>query len=266
MTRLIHLFDIFISCLLQKNMTGVTGFLYMLACFAIFYGWKKFSLFAIPNFKNFPISVQKEWWNRGTASTHAIIMFSLSARHWLVENPSMTINPPTELQYFLVEIMLGYMFYDLIIEAFAMETIVKTVLFHHAIGILSHFVTLAYSSDGSFFYTVMVYLAECSTPLLHACWMMHHLKLEHLKLFPIIMVLCLIFFFVARMLLGPFMLYHMVNHGNDWIRTPEKDFILAFQFLIVSLFVLLNGFWFVYLVKMSLSKDKRKSESKKLTI
>jgi hypothetical protein len=62
----------------------------------------------------------------------------------------------------------------------------------------SHFHTLAVDDGPSGFYTMLVYLAEASTPLLHLGWMMHTADMSGSVLFLLLTGSLLLVFFLCR--------------------------------------------------------------------
>lgn len=116
-----------------------------------------------------------------------------------------------------LDMMTGYMIYDTIIELFFVSRFDGLVIFHHVLGLLSHGYSFYLNSGMSAFYLMMVYLAECSTPFLHLCWLLHHLKHDKAFVFKLCSAMILILFFFFRIVLGPYLLFHMVAYRELWV-------------------------------------------------
>lgn len=104
----------------------------------------------------------------------------------------------------------------------------------------------------------MIYLAELSTPFLNVSWLLSELNNAPTVLL-IIGGLLVLTFFVSRVVMGPYLLYHMVTHWK-----PEENVVLYYtNLLIVVFFILMNFFWFVQLIKRVVGPSKKKSKSEK---
>jgi hypothetical protein len=57
---------------------------------------------------------------------------------------------------------------------------------------------------------------------------------------------------VLRIILSPYMLWHMWTHQPEW--GVNKEQLFWFNFLIVGSFGLLNYYWFYKLVQLALKK------------
>ncbi len=96
---------------------------------------------------------------------------------------------------------------------------------------------------------MLVYIAEGSTPFLHISWLLHQLKLKDTGGFKLLVAVLLTTFFVCRIILSPYMLWHMITFQERW---GEDTFLLFWgNWLIVFLFGLLNYFWFYKLVSLA---------------
>lgn len=102
------------------------------------------------------------------------------------------------------------------------------------------------------FCSMLVFIAEGSTPLLNASWLLQKLNMLNTSLFKLCALSLLVSFFVLRILLSPYMLWHMWTYRPTW--GPNTDQLFWFNFLIVALFGVLNYFWFYKLVQVSMKK------------
>jgi hypothetical protein len=97
---------------------------------------------------------------------------------------------------------------------------------------------------------MLVYIAEGSTPMLHFCWLMHQLKMKDAAGFKVLVGALILAFFVFRILLSPYMLWHMIVHMSEWV---GDQFLLFWgNWAIVFLFGVLNYFWFYKLTSLAL--------------
>jgi hypothetical protein len=93
---------------------------------------------------------------------------------------------------------------------------------------------------------MLVYIAEGSTPFLNITWLLHLLKLTNSKYFLMFAGLLIITFFCFRVVIGPYLVYHMIMFRNNW---GENTFLLFyFNFPIIVSFAILNFYWFYKLL------------------
>lgn len=212
------------------------------------YSWKSISVAFIHGFEHkVPPKERKIWYNRATATMHAVIQFSLAANYWLFENPNRTISPRVSpFEAMALDLMLGYLIFDTVVEATA--NCERDTMLHHVMGLISHFLTRYYDCGAAAYYTMIVFLAEASTPFLHTSWLLHVMKQTHTSAF-VIAVVCLLFsFFVSRVLLSPYILYHMIVYkGEEWKGQTGNYYL---NVTLVAAFVALNYFWFYKLVSI----------------
>lgn len=73
-------------------------------------------------------------------------------------------------------------------------------------------------------------------------------------------------FFVFRVLLSPYLLYHMVNH---WL-PQSKSYIFLLNVFLCVVFIGLNYYWFYLIVKVipipGLGNKKKKGSKKKIMV
>lgn len=97
---------------------------------------------------------------------------------------------------------------------------------------------------------MLVYIAEGSTPALHLSWLMHTVKLKDTAFFKALVLILLLAFFVCRILLSPFMLWHMITYQDTWV--DGRMFLFWGNWAIVLSFGLLNYFWFYKLIAVAM--------------
>ena len=81
----------------------------------------------------------------------------------------------TEFQELTNDLMVGYLVYDTLSEIFVMNSFDLLMLGHHVLGGASHVACRIANSGVCSYYHMMVYVAELSTPFLHASWVMYTL-------------------------------------------------------------------------------------------
>lgn len=104
----------------------------------------------------------------------------------------------------------------------------------------------------------MIYLAELSTPFLNLSWLCKQLGPGYEHLLKLTAGVLVITFFFCRILLGPYLLYHMFMF---W--TGEPRYLFLINVFIILFFILLNFYWFSLLLKIILKKDKKEHTNHK---
>ena len=217
------------------------------------------SIYSDKYFMNFHKLKQKDkdgWYNRGTSMTHAITQFSIVIYYWIYINPNRVIYPTmSTYEGFAFDTMVGYIFYDTINELRTNREI--DTLIHHIMGFISHMLCRVYDNGVGSHFTMMIFLAELSTPFLHTCWLMNFLKMTKNPMFLVSAALLVICFFISRVLLAPYAAYSCImSYNNEITRAywtlngaPVANFYL--NAVIISLFALLNFYWFYCIIKMA---------------
>uniref|UniRef100_A0A7S3LZR4 TLC domain-containing protein n=1 Tax=Spumella elongata TaxID=89044 RepID=A0A7S3LZR4_9STRA len=203
---------------------------------------------------SFSKSNKASFYNRCVSTVHALIMFSLALYYWLFINPTVVIVPMTDYESGCLLLMEGYLLYDTIFELSTGGRNIMTIG-HHVMGFLSHSSSLISYNGAAGFYSMIIFLAEGSTPLLNASWLLQKLNMLDTSLFQLCAIGLLGSFFVLRVLLSPYMVIHMFLYQTSW---GENTFQLFwFNFVIVFSFMLLNYFWFYKLVSLAFKKTKK---------
>lgn len=104
-------------------------------------------------------------------------------------------------------------------------------------------------------HSMMVYLAEMSTPFLNLSWLFKQLEPRFNLLLNLCGILLLLSFFCCRVVLGPYILYHM---WSFWKTGPEYLFVIYIS--IVVFFILMNFYWFSQLIKILIKPSKGKKK------
>lgn len=213
---------------------------------------------------------RRDWYNRGVSIVHAGIMFVRAVVYWSLLNADMELpRKQDELSRFggfdqiTLDIMMGYLWYDILIEA-TKDTLSKTTLLHHIVGYVSLFATRATGSKLGSFYFMLVFCAEGSTPVLHTLWLLHKLDCTQWALYRVLAAVLLLLFFLLRVVLGPYTIHHLVSHRALWAQEGQDGQWLYSLLLAISVvFVSINYYWFYLLVKMALPKRPKRAPAKK---
>ena len=190
-----------------------------------------------------------------------MVMSSITIYYWTKINPSFLPSPLVlPLQAFANDLMVGYLLYDVIYEVmYAKQS--ETVL-HHFLGLFVHLITRFTKSGISSFYLMGIYIAELSTPFLNLTWLLYQLQLNETFIYRFGEFLLLVSFFFCRVCLGPFLLWHMIDHKELWV---GQEYSLYLSQLVCSLFIVLNVKWFfslAYLVFWPLPRTKVDTKGK----
>eukprot|EP01040_Poterioochromonas_malhamensis_P003509 gene3509-3750_t len=149
-------------------------------------------------------------------------MFSRAFHYWTSINVEYQLYEEVSLyEAITIDIMMGYLIYDTIYELAMNPKLDIPTLFHHVIGFVSHYLTRSLDNGSASFYSMMVYLAELSTPFLNISWLLNSLKLQSSLPLTICSIVLVITFFISRVIWGPFLFWHM---WNNWTSEPRYLF------------------------------------------
>ena len=196
-----------------------------------------------------------------------MIMFSSACYYWFYLNPTFDILVKTDgkLENQTLHIMMGYIIYDTIYEL-SSPTKQIDILIHHIIGFLSHLSTIYTQNNSALYYSMFIFLAEASTPFLNISWILYQLKYNNNLLFHICSILLLITFFIFRVILGPYAVYHLFIYKYTWGDSNNDNisyYMWSCNTFIIILFALLNTFWFYKLIKMATGGSKKGGSKKR---
>ena len=226
------------------------SFLWFVTCIIIQIFWYIASPLLFPGFATLlkdKRSVRRAWYNRGVSAVHAAVIFCMTSYYWIYVNPTVkiSIHEVTRIETLAVDVMMGYLWYDLLFEM--LYTRQLDSMGHHILGIISHLSTRLSGNSAASFYSMLVFIAEGSTPFLNSSWLMHQLQLKDTIIFKLTALSLVTSFLVFRIILGPFMVTHMLHHRNEW--GNAKDGLMFWgNFFIVFLFAVLNFYWFYKLM------------------
>ncbi len=135
---------------------------------------------------------------------------------------------------------------------------------HHVLGIIVHIICRQYDHGLLAFYTAGVYLAEGSTPFLHAAWMMKSVGLGENILFAANGTLLVINFFVFRILVPPVLLFHYATNLESWAHYPAVHIMKPLAGITLFVFMMLNLNWFRTLVELYYAGVREIMKNKKI--
>jgi hypothetical protein len=201
------------------------------------------------------------WNNRVVSLIHASIMFYRASFFWMVlESGALSVSPVyinkrpiSGFESRTIDLMIGYLIYDSAYEFYTNKG-VPMMLAHHGMGFLSHILTRATCCGPASYYTMMIYLAEMSTPFLNVSWLLNELG-HYPTLLLIIGIILVLAFFLCRVVMGPYLLYHLLTH---WDGQPLWMYII--NVAITIFFIALNTFWFYQLIKKAVGGGGKKKD------
>lgn len=241
------------------------SFAWCLVCLSIHLFWGLLSDRLIPGFSKVIRKQQKAWYNRGVSTIHACVMFSITVYYWLYINPDIQISSAGNLlEARALDIMMGYLYYDILYEMLTSRQ--PDALSHHILGVISHLSSRLSNNKAAAFYSMLVYIAEGSTPFLNISWLLYLLQLKKTAAFKLCAILLILSFFCCRILLGPFMVYHMLTNREEW-GDDGRGLLYVGNTAIVSIFAILNFYWFYKLLLVALgSPSSSASKEEKVEI
>ncbi|KAJ1445099.1 TRAM/LAG1/CLN8 homology domain-containing protein [Pelagophyceae sp. CCMP2097] len=223
------------------------------------------------------VAARYEWAARCTESFHAATI-SLAAATWLVrrrarvqaaalfaEVAANAALPLSELDglAWLGEIMAGYLVFDTVYElslpfvrhrgdARKWPSTKPDLAFlaHHVVGLAAHVAALRCAHVLCWSYAPYVYLAEFSTPFLHASWMLKQKRRSASPLFLANGAIGAACFLAFRVMLAPRIVLHLAADRAGWAGHPGGTAAHSLFLGALVVFVGLNCFWFTKLVKL----------------
>jgi hypothetical protein len=238
--------------------------------------WSKYSIYLISNFSFLPTEKQNLWFNKAVSTCHAVLLYSLTVYYWLMLNNrfSMGYQHQDCFELLLIDLMIGYLIYDMLYEMYdALNTAnLKTdILLHHILGFTAHIVTRFTLNKAAIFYTLIIYLAEFTTPFLNISWLCHQLNFQNSFFYKLCLTIGPPGYVVFRILLGPFVFFHMLYYSDQWQIYQDNDKQYRFQpfefqlffygnLIIVVFFILLNVYWFLKIIQIAFGKRDRRDQ------
>jgi hypothetical protein len=190
--------------------------------------------------------------NRLMSSLNAAVIFVLAVCALAAADPITDAPPITGTAAAGMHCMCTFLAFDTVIGvAHGFESSPSLMLAHHALGLTAELISLGLGVGG--YSTMVIHLAECSTPLLHLSWFMLTRGYSHTRIFVATGVSLVLLFGLSRVLL-PFALLGL------YLVTPAAraqwgghDGVYCLHLVVVVGFLVLNCFWFGKLI----SKAKR---------
>lgn len=141
-----------------------------------------------------------ECMNRICSTFHASIQFAYTVYYWLTLNTIIDFNRDnkkiSDYEIGCHDYMMGYLIYDIVVELLGSRSILN--LSHHIIGFASHMSVRITDSHAGRFYSMLVFIAEGSTPWLHISWIMHQIEKKSMLLYYICVFNTIVTFFIFR--------------------------------------------------------------------
>eukprot|EP01063_Lacrimia_lanifica_P040639 TRINITY_DN929_c0_g4_i1.p2 TRINITY_DN929_c0_g4~~TRINITY_DN929_c0_g4_i1.p2 ORF type:complete len:205 (+),score=68.56 TRINITY_DN929_c0_g4_i1:412-1026(+) len=202
-------------------------------------------------------------------------MSCLAFSYWK-ENTAVEWKKDIEpFEYMCISFMIGYILYDLVVCLFVESEITALFLIHHLSGITSHLLVLMRMDGLGAFYSMAVYIAEGSTPFYHVAWMLNELRCLPGKdgtawqkgpadfVFKFCSLMLMLCFFVFRVLLSPYIVYHAATVGMPaWTANHSYEFGVVHT-AILGIFSLINMYWFKCLISAALASFAGDDEKQK---
>ena len=235
--------------------SGLLQLQYCLYCFSLAYLNALLAPIFLPGFNDLTKQQKLSWQNRGVSVVHAITMAFLAGYYWVVVNPKWVIEATiSPFQARMLDIMMGYLWYD----AYAEKRMGGSwdIVAHHGVGFLSHVAVRTTNIGVLMFYTMMIFVAEASTPFMHVCWLLHALKRTDSLVFKFLSFCLLFFFFFSRVINSPHIVYSLTNYiaANGVDNRPILFYSLWGSTII---FTGLNFLWFYMLIRMAFKPSKK---------
>jgi hypothetical protein len=233
--------------------------LYAVVCGLLQLGWQILSPTLLPNFHVLSEENRSSCYNRLVSSVHAVVMFTIAVYYWGFCNTELSFDyiklHTAWIENFALNLMLGYLLYDCLFElmhARQMDTLV-----HHFFGILSHSTSLWTQNPAALYYSMMLFLAESSTPVLHAAWLLKQLNLTSSFLFTVMKLLLPLTFLFFRVALAPYLFYHIIVYAKEWGSGVVNTSLWWMNTTLMLFFLLLNFYWFYKIIQIAFVKKPR---------
>jgi hypothetical protein len=227
---------------------------YVLMFYLIYLAFKKFAIVLIPRFSTLDNKTKEISYGKLVSAVNALTMIVKTFSFWITQNKffSIEFNSYRTSEQLTICSMIGYLIYDFIHDI-SIGNFEYDITIHHFLGIISHASTLYTGNNSAMFYTMVIYLAETSTPFLNTSWLLHQLKFDNTMLFKICAGLLLVTFFLYRVILAPVVLYHLIIHRQTWGEKTIDKAMFYGNFSIIFLFAILNMFWFYMMISKFLN-------------
>jgi len=230
---------------------GAVPLAYGAACAMAYATLRALSGALVPGWASLDARSRANWWNRGTSALNAVVIFGSAVLYVAWDNPALVMRESmSDFEKTAIDMMIGYMLYDTVIEL--LDSSDPFALVHHTLGLVAHVVARVNNSGASGLCIMLVFLAESSTPLLHAGWLMNKLGKTDNAAFKLMGATLLLLFFVFRVVLGPFVMGILIVRRDAWRESWEN----ALMLVVMSGFTMLNWHWFHKLVSVVLSAGK----------
>lgn len=186
--------------------------------------------------------------NRLVSALNGAIIFGLAAYALSDAEHAISDAPPlARVSAVSLECVCAYLVYDLLVGLVrGFESSPALMLVHHTVGLASELLTL--STGYGAYCTMVVHLAEASTPLLHLSWLL--LKRGHAgtRLFLVVSASLVVTFALTRVVIPAVLLFGYQLRSAHW---GEHRVIYRLHIGVTTIFWTLNCFWFAKLLQAS---------------
>jgi len=237
-----------------------------------------YTLIKQSNNSNLLIKIKKELINdkknfsfiwRICSSIHAIIMFSLTLYYWTYIFPNYrrmdftSINKIGSYEKNTFKLMIGFLWYDLIIELYHSRQI--DMLLHHIISLFGMYSIINTNNNAYCFYTMICLISEGSTPWLNLCWLYFNRNKTNKLFYKISSINLIITFFLCRVCMASYVVWHINYYKKEW---PWETDLYVYKSYIISycvtiFFTALYYYWFYKLIKVAIGGKKTISNDEK---
>eukprot|EP00762_Andalucia_godoyi_P007136 ANDGO_01874.mRNA.1 Transmembrane protein 56 homolog B len=215
-------------------------------------------------YRKFSKPKQIEWNAYAVSTVHAIVSVLLSC-YALITEPSIsgqiTHKPPAIADVCLM-ITASYLAVDALVISTNLSAFssVKATLIHHATaGLLFPFCT--FGIQAAQFYGLVFTITEVSTPFVNLRWQLYTVGRDKTQLYLGNGVALVVVFFVVRIVMYPFIVYHLASNTPAIVHELGIGVALAY-WLGTAVGGLLNHYWFYLLAKGLLKKIREAKKSR----
>ena len=203
--------------------------------------------YALPSKPQLSFAQRFEWSVRCVEALQGAYIATAAAGHLLARSGALPVP--------VVQSMAGYLLFDLAYEVLGPvlrgTALDAAFISHHVVGLAAHGLAKRHALLRAV--TPYVYLAEASTPFLHASWMLNLLDRAKSDLFLVNGLAGAAAYVAFRVLLPPLTLWRHRDAG-PWLAEPGGAAVHTAFLASMVVFIGLNLFWFRKLVRMVASK------------
>jgi hypothetical protein len=188
--------------------------------------------------------------NRFVSSLNAVIIFSLAAHALVDAEHAISDAPPLAHAAISLECVCAYLVYDSLIGLVrGFESSPILMLVHHGVGLASELLTL--STGFGAYCTLVIHLAEASTPLLHLSWLLLKRGRGGTRLFLVVSHALVATFALTRVVSPAVLLFGYQLGSAASAHWGKHRVVYRLHLGVTTVFWALNCFWFTKLLQAS---------------